>query len=121
QAFRPRRLDAACTAAWAGAGQGIDADKSSDKDRAEFSTLARTWLAAELAAWSTPGGEGTSNQLPRRVCLEVLKLDFRLAGVRDPGALMKLSETERAAWQNLWIEVDRMLEQERTSAKPKNE
>ncbi|CAN5916676.1 hypothetical protein BH23PLA1_BH23PLA1_33860 [soil metagenome] len=37
--------------------------------------------------------------------------DSDLAGVREPDALAALPEPERAEWQALWAEVDRLLEE----------
>src|SRR5262249_34945560 len=47
------RYNAACAAALAGCGQGKDADKLDEPERAHLRRQALTWLKAELTAWGT--------------------------------------------------------------------
>jgi hypothetical protein len=45
------RYNAACSAALAGCGQGADADKPDDQERARLRQQALAWLRADPAAW----------------------------------------------------------------------
>jgi tetratricopeptide (TPR) repeat protein len=100
------RYNAACAAALAGCGRGQDDPTPDDSTRAEFHRKALAWLRADLAL--------RTNQLDAeaaavRVALAHWKRDPDLAGVRDPDALAKLTETERASWRNLWSDVEALL------------
>jgi serine/threonine-protein kinase len=100
------RYDAACTAALAGCGQGKDADKLDDAERARLRRQALTWLRADLAAWCLLLEKG-----PNKAGPDVLRTmqhwqgDADFAGVRGPDALARLPEAERPRWQKLWEEV----------------
>jgi tetratricopeptide (TPR) repeat protein len=99
------RYDAACAAALAGCGQGHDARKLSDKERADLRRQALAWLRADLAAWqrlleTRPELAGALSQTLRHWLADP---DFN--GVRGREALARLPEPERRAWQALWQEV----------------
>jgi tetratricopeptide (TPR) repeat protein len=102
----PRRYNAACAAALAGCGQGKDADKLDDPERARLRRQAVTWLQGDLAAWRTllekdsnKAGPGVLQQMQR------WQGDTDFAGVRGPEALARLPEAERPVWQKLWEEI----------------
>jgi tetratricopeptide (TPR) repeat protein len=131
EAFTPRsprtaplieahRYNAACVAALAGCGRGKDADKLDDKERARLRQQALDWLRADLAACGgvLDNGPGQARPLALRRLQDCLA-DPDFTGVRDPGALARLPERERQAWQQLWGEVRDRLAKARGPATPK--
>jgi serine/threonine protein kinase/Flp pilus assembly protein TadD len=101
----PARYLAACAAALAGTGQGKDADKLDEKERARWRKQALAWLRAALEARrklleNHPGKARDVSQTLRH-WLD----DPDLNGVRDQWALAGLPEPERRAWQELWQQV----------------
>jgi serine/threonine-protein kinase len=103
------RYSAACAAALAAAGQGQDAAKLADPERAKLRQQALTWLQADLAAW-TPLAEKGPRQTRAAVqqTLRHWQQDPDLAGVRGD-ALARLPAAERDAWRKLWADVDALL------------
>jgi tetratricopeptide (TPR) repeat protein len=104
------RYNAACAAALAAAGKGVDAGKLDDKERARLRQQALDWLRADLALWS----KQADNPMPQARALVQQTLrhwqqDTDFAGVRSPDALQKLPQAEREAWQTLWQDVDKAL------------
>jgi tetratricopeptide (TPR) repeat protein len=112
------RYNAACAAALAAAGKGIDANKLAEKEKARLRGQALTWLRADLALW---GKHMSSDKPPElqaaRQALKHWQKDPDLAGVRDQEALAKLPEAERKEWARLWDEVADLLKK----AGPKKE
>jgi hypothetical protein len=104
------RYNSACAAALAAAGEGTDDPKPDKAARAQLRGLALDWLRAERAAWAKVlnAGDVQARSLVQRT-LEHWRADRDLVGVRDPGGLAKLPETERGAWRSLWAEVDALL------------
>jgi tetratricopeptide (TPR) repeat protein len=104
------RFHAALAAAAAGCGQGPDAARLDEHEKARLRRQALNWLRAELALWSK---QAQSRAVPARAAVQQLlriwQRDSTLRGVRDPGTLAKRTEEEREAWQKLWREVDRVL------------
>jgi hypothetical protein len=101
------RYNAACAAALAGCGKGQD---NPPADAAAWSDLrgrALEWLRADLALRAE---QLQADAAEARRALAHWKRDPDLAGVRDPDALATLPEPERADWQALWAEVDRLLQ-----------
>jgi serine/threonine protein kinase/Tfp pilus assembly protein PilF len=113
------RYHAACAAILAGCGQGKDADKLDDEERARLRQQALDWLRADLTLWRK---QGESNQArARSVVRQTMQhwlADTDLAGVRDPAALARLSEPERQRWQALWSQVAETLAQAEGKASP---
>ena len=104
------RYDAACSAAMAGTGQGIDDPKLDDAARAKLRDRARDWLRAELSAWEKVATAAEPGNKPLVAkTLQHWKADADFAGVRDADGLAKLPEAERAEWRALWEEVDALL------------
>jgi hypothetical protein len=104
------RYDAACAAALAGCGQGEDEAGLSEDERAGWRKQARAWLGAELAAWGRKAdGANAAERLLARKTLAHWQADADLAGIREPGALGKLSAEERKEWLALWREVGSLL------------
>jgi serine/threonine protein kinase/Tfp pilus assembly protein PilF len=97
------RYNAACDAALAAAGQGEDAARLDEKERARLRKQALGWLSADLRAWRAllekepaKAGPAVAGQLAH--WLE----DTDFAGVRGGAALAKLPEAERGDWEKLW-------------------
>jgi tetratricopeptide (TPR) repeat protein len=101
------RYNAACAAALAGCGQGSDAAQLDDAEMARLRRQALDWLSADLAAWAKLGEKAEAQ--PKLRMMEHWREDSDLAGVRDPPALTKLPEAERAAWLKLWSDVNDLL------------
>jgi hypothetical protein len=105
------RDNAARAAALVGCGQGKDAAGLDDKERAAWRRQALEWLRADLAFWAREGEKPD----PKAWALVGQKMqhwlkDRDLAGVRDPEALAKLPEAERAEWRKLWTKVEALLQ-----------
>ena len=106
----PHRYDAACAAALAGCGQGKDNPQPDEVLKAELRKRAISWLQAELSAWKgvamtvAPG----NNELVASK-LAHWKQDADLAGILDEKELAKLPERDRAAFRQLWADVDGLL------------
>jgi tetratricopeptide (TPR) repeat protein len=108
----PHRYNAACAAALAGCGRGKDADRLDDKERARLRRQALEWLRADLAAWGRLLDKGPDQTRGAARLIKVLRswpADADFAGVRGPKALVKLPESERRAWQQLWDDVAALL------------
>jgi serine/threonine-protein kinase len=103
------RYNAACAAALAGCGQGIDGPALDHKERALWRRQALDWLQANLKEDAEHLKEGGGVRNKARRILEHWRRDPDLAGVRDPEQLARLSQTDRKAWENLWSEVDQLL------------
>jgi serine/threonine-protein kinase len=102
------RYRAATAAALAAAGRGRDAGNLTKEAKAALRGQALGWLQADLAAWRK---QGESNR--RTQALRDWRADQALAGVRDEDALAKLPPSERAAWVELWAEVDKLVRRAR--------
>jgi hypothetical protein len=95
------------TSTRAAAGQGTDAGKLDDKERAHLRKLARDWLRADLSAWAKLVESGPAGDRPTaRQTLAVWQKDADLASVRDTELLNKLPGYERDAWRQLWADVE---------------
>jgi serine/threonine protein kinase/Flp pilus assembly protein TadD len=103
------RYNAACAAALAGCGQGQDAAKLDDQERARVRRQSLTWLRADLKQYAQ-----ILEKAPAQVRAAVQQRlvhwqqDTDFAGVRGD-ALAKLPAAERQAWQQLWADVADML------------
>ena len=91
----------------AASGQGKDDPKPDDAARAKLRKQALDWLKAELSAWRrvsmiiAPGNRELVAQ-----ALSHWKQDADLAGIRDEVELANLQDEERAAFKQLWTDVD---------------
>jgi serine/threonine-protein kinase len=104
------RYIAACAAALAAAGKGVDASKLDDKERTRLRQQALDWLRADLAAYTRLVEKGNPNA--RRAIQQRLahwQQDTDFTTLRDAKALVALPATERAAWQQLWADVAALL------------
>jgi serine/threonine-protein kinase len=104
------RYNAACAAACAAGGQGADADRLEDQERARLRRQALDWLRADLAAWTAVADKDRprSHPLVRRT-LQHWQKDADLASLRGEAALAKVPAAEREGWYKLWAEVDALL------------
>jgi tetratricopeptide (TPR) repeat protein len=104
------RYDAACAAALAASGGGHDAGQLNGDERARLRQQASDWLRADLAIYAKRLER--PNPQDRRTVQEHLKqwkTDDDLIGTRDFAALIKLPAGERAAWMQLWADVETLL------------
>jgi tetratricopeptide (TPR) repeat protein len=107
---RQHRYNAACAAALAAAGKGVDAAMLKDQKRTRLRKQALDWLQDDLAAWTKVAGNGSAPaKAAVRRTLEHWQKDSDLAGVRDKAALAKLPKDEREAWGKLWAGVEALL------------
>src|SRR5262249_12573258 len=104
------RYDAACAAALAGCGQGKDADKLADEERALWRRQSLDWLRQDLTWWgkAIDNGDAQTNA-QARLRLRHWQTDPDLAGLRDEKGLADLSEPERVECQALWGRVAESL------------
>jgi eukaryotic-like serine/threonine-protein kinase len=105
------RYNAACVAALASRGQGADAGKLDDKERARLRKQAVAWLRADLAYWTN---QATNEEpAPRELARQTLKHwqeDADLSGLRDATELAKLPADEQKACKELWTDVQALLD-----------
>jgi serine/threonine-protein kinase len=104
------RYNAACSAALAAAGQGEDARLLPDKVVTMFRRWALDWLRDDLATYAKLAEQ--NNPAVKQAIQQRLahwRGDPDLASVREPQALDRLPENERAAWRALWREMDELL------------
>src|SRR5262249_22758825 len=77
------RYDAACAAARAGCGEGADAARLDDRERARLRGEALAWLRADLAEWSKEAQRQTpESRAAVRKQMEHWQTDDDLAGLR---------------------------------------
>jgi serine/threonine-protein kinase len=104
------RYCAARAAALAGCGQGQDADKLDDPERARWRRQAREWLRQDLTWWGQALDNGSAQaKADVRGRMQDWQTDRDLAGLREPGALEALSADERKECLALWQEVPALL------------
>jgi tetratricopeptide (TPR) repeat protein len=104
------RYHAACAAALAAAGQGKDAGKLNNQERARLRGQALRWLRADLKAWANLLASGPA--AARSGVGQVIgrwQKNKDLAGIRDETALAKLPAEERQAFVRLWADVRNLL------------
>jgi serine/threonine-protein kinase len=104
------RYNAACAAALAAAGQGEDAARLDDAERAKLRGQALAWLKADLTAWTKLLDAGSPQERLSVVrTMRHWQQDTDLAGLRDAAALAKLPADERSAFEKLWADVAALL------------
>ena len=100
------RYDAACAAAVAGSGNGMDDPPPDGAARAKLRLEALDWLNADLAAWSKIATDGPpKSRLTLTQSLRHWKTDSNLAGIRDETAVKALAGDEQKTCRALWAEV----------------
>ena len=97
--------NAACVAALAGSGQGVDDLPPDEMTETKLRGQALAWLQAELDRWT----QLVESAKPEQCQLVVRTLahwqtDSDLSGVRGD-AIEKLPDSEREAWRALWSAV----------------
>ena len=109
--MRDIRYHAACCAALAGAGKGIDEMPLDEKTKAHWRNQAVEWLKADL-----PDGLGEAETAASRrqvligQTLRGWKSNADLAGIRDAVVLKERSKTSRRGLQGpLWAELEALL------------
>jgi serine/threonine protein kinase/Flp pilus assembly protein TadD len=105
----PHRYNAACSAALAGCGQGMDSAQLGDVEQSRLRRQALSWLRADLAAWDQLVAKVPDKS--RAVVQQALRhwqQDSDFAGVRGDG-LARLPEAERQPWRQLWTDVEKTL------------
>ena len=104
------RYNAACSAALAGAGKGIDQPSLDERAKAGWRKRALDWLKADLVHWNKEARSSIPEDRAKVAkTLQHWQADSDLAGIRDEEALKALSEDERKGWRTLWAEVDELL------------
>jgi serine/threonine-protein kinase len=105
------RYNAACAATLAGCGQGQDAAGLDDKERGQLRRQALDWLTSDLQAWHRLLEKEPDKARP--VVAQQLQhwlYDPDFNGMRGAEALARLPEAERQPWQQLWGEVQQLLD-----------
>ncbi len=116
-----RRYNAACNAALAAAGQGEDAAKLDDKERARLRQQALDWLKADLALRAKQSETGKpADRAAVQKALRHWQKDTDLAGIRVADALAKLPPQEQKECTQLWADVAALLKkaEEKKETKP---
>ena len=94
----------------AGCGQGEDADRLHDEERALRRRQALDWLRQDLNWWGKRLDAGDARAKAQvRQRLQIWQGDPDMAGVRGKDALASLPAEERGRWERLWSDVDAML------------
>jgi tetratricopeptide (TPR) repeat protein len=106
------RYNAACSAALAAAGEGVDKPPLDDQAKARWRRQALEWLKADLIYWTGQLKTGPPETRVQVIqTLRYWKSDRDLAGLRDEESLKKLREDARKECLTLWAEVDQLLGQ----------
>jgi tetratricopeptide (TPR) repeat protein len=104
------RYNAACCAALASCGEGEDAGKLENKERARLHKQALAWLRADMVVWTKLVEKGQPHDLATaHQTLQHWQRAPDLAGLRDEKALAKLPEAERQTCRQLWADVAALL------------
>jgi tetratricopeptide (TPR) repeat protein len=110
------RYNAACAAVLAAAGKGEDAAKPQAKEKSRLRQQARAWLQDNLKLYT---GQLDDLDIKKRADLQKTlqhwQKDPDLDSVRGKEALAKLPAAERAAWQEVWGQVETLLKKTQES------
>jgi hypothetical protein len=105
-------------AALAAAGQGKDAAKLDDKERARLRKQAIDWLRADLTLLEKQlqsGERAARAQVQQN--MKHWQQDSDFVGIRDKAALEKLPPDEQKAFTQLWADVAALLKKAEAPAK----
>jgi tetratricopeptide (TPR) repeat protein/tRNA A-37 threonylcarbamoyl transferase component Bud32 len=105
-----RRYNAACAAARAACGPGMDDPAPDAAERARWRRQALGWLQADLKVHSAR--LAAADPMPKdeaRRALRHWQSDPALAGVRDTAGLAALPADERDEWRRFWTDVAETL------------
>jgi tetratricopeptide (TPR) repeat protein len=113
-----RAYNAACAAVLAADGKGVDADKLDVKEKTRLRHQALTWLRDNLKEYAKQlaDADAKSRQAVQQT-LQNWQKNPDFDSVRGEEALAKLPEAECTAWQQLWADVDKLLQKTRESTK----
>jgi tetratricopeptide (TPR) repeat protein len=104
------RYSAVCAAALAAAGQGEDAGKLDDAEKARLRKQALEWLRADLALRTRQLETGKpADRAAVRQAMRHWRGDADLAGIRDKDALARLPADEQKGCTQLWTDVAALL------------
>ncbi len=104
------RYNAACAAAKAASGKGKNEPPPDAAAKTKLRQQALRWPQSELAAWAKILETGPAEMKAKIApTLKRWKTVADLAGIRDEKELAKLPQAERAAFKQLWTDVDRLL------------
>jgi hypothetical protein len=104
------RYDAACAAALASGGQGKDAGRLDDKERALWRRQALDWLRQDLTWWGKALDKGNARTNAQvREKMRHWQTNSDLDSVRAKDALARLPDEERKQWEKFWLDVDALL------------
>jgi superkiller protein 3 len=111
--------NAGCAAALAAAGQGTDADILDAKEKTRLRQQALTWLRDNLKEYARhlADADAKTRQGVQQT-LQHWQKNPDLTSVRDKDAPAKLPEAERAAWQQLWAEVETLRQKAAAANSP---
>jgi tetratricopeptide (TPR) repeat protein len=104
------RYNAACAAALAGCGQGVDTTRLDEREQSHWRSQALDWLRLDLARYAklVEGGRPQAVSLVRHRLLH-WQGDPDLAGLRDTAAVAKLPAFEQTECKRLWALVQDLL------------
>jgi tetratricopeptide (TPR) repeat protein len=103
-----RTYNASCAAILAAAGKGEDAAKLDAKEKSRLRQQAFAWLKNALKILDKLV-EDPERRDEVRQKLQHWQRNADLASVRRKEALAQLPEAERAAWEQLWADVEKLL------------
>jgi tetratricopeptide (TPR) repeat protein len=104
------RYVAANVAACAGCGQGQEATKLTENERAHWRKRALNWLRADLALWTKQLESGSpQDRQTVAVMMQRWQGEQALAGLRDTAAVALLPPAEQEACTRLWTDVEVLL------------
>lgn len=103
------RYRAACAAARAASGSGLDGTALTPEERSRWRAQALVWLEAEVRALRAYATAGVSELVQARMFLARGLADPALLGVRDPEHLALLPSAERDGWFALWTSMEDAL------------
>jgi tetratricopeptide (TPR) repeat protein len=109
------RHHAACSAALAASGKGLDPRQPGSEERNQLREHALNWLGADLTWYKERFQAGDAKGvLLAFERIPAWQTDSSLAGVREPKMLPALSAHEQAAWTKLWTDAQGALKSIRT-------
>jgi hypothetical protein len=104
------RYRAACAAAKAAATTAENEGDLSEAERRRLRNQALDWLTAERMAWNARMDENIIFGHVGARIFQRWQKDADLKNVRDPAALVKLTDQEQTAWRQFWAEVARLVD-----------
>jgi tetratricopeptide (TPR) repeat protein len=113
------RFRAATAAAAGGCGRDAEGAGLSEGEQAELRQQALTWLQSDLALWARQAeSELPEGRVAVQQAMRLWQRNADLAGVRTAAALAQRPAAEREAWQQLWQQVEAVLNQAKATTAP---